>query len=48
MVLGISCKVLFFLYTTPFCCGVLGEENSWIIPCFSQKISNGSFSNSPP
>jgi len=48
MVLAISCKDLFFLSTTPFYCGVLGEENSWIIPCFSQNISNGSFSNSPP
>ena len=48
LVLAISCKDLFFLYTTPFCCGVLGEENSWMIPCFSQKISNGLFSNSPP
>jgi hypothetical protein len=48
MVLAISCKDLFFLSTTPFCCGVLGEENSWRIPWFSQKISKGSLANSPP
>jgi len=48
MVLAISCKDLFFLSTTPVCCGVVGEEKSWMIPCFSQKASNGSFLNSPP
>jgi len=48
MVLAISCKFLFFFSTTPFYCGVLREENSWTIPCFSQKVSNDSFSNSPP
>jgi hypothetical protein len=48
MVIAISCKGVFFLSPTPFCCGVLGEENSWRIACFSQKFSNSSFSNSSP
>ena len=46
--LTISCKDLSFLSIIPFCCGVLKEENLGNIPCFSQKFSEGSFSNSPP
>lgn len=42
------CKDMFFLSTTPFYSGVIGEDNSWRIPYFSHKNSKGSFSNSPP
>jgi hypothetical protein len=37
MVRAISRKDLVFLSTTPFYCGVLGEEKSWRIPCVSQQ-----------
>src|ERR1044072_4828002 len=43
MVLAISCKVLFFRSTTPFCCGVLGQEKSWEIPFGSNKPSKSLF-----
>src|ERR1044072_6521532 len=36
MVRAISCKVLFFLSTTPFCCGVLGQEKSWDMPILNK------------
>lgn len=32
MTLADSCKVLFLSSTTPFCRGVMGDENSWPIP----------------
>ncbi|PNY10276.1 cysteine-rich receptor-like protein kinase, partial [Trifolium pratense] len=43
-----SYKVLFFLSTTPFYCGVMGEENSWMMPSEAQKSENLEFSNSFP
>ena len=48
MVLEISCKVLFFRSTTPFCWGVLGQEKSWEMPFSLKNSSNFLFSNSPP
>jgi len=48
IVLAIYCKDMFFLSTTPFCFGVLGEENSWRTPCVSEKYSNCLFLNSSP
>jgi len=38
IVLAISCKALFSLSTTSFCCGVLGVEKLCVIP----KLSNSS------
>lgn len=37
-VLPISCKVLFFLSIIPFCCGVLGHEKLYEIPCSTKKV----------
>ena len=48
MVLAISCNVLFFRFTTPFCWGVLGQEKSCEIPFSLKNISSFLFSNSPP
>ena len=48
MVLAISCKVLFFLSTTPFCCEVIGQDKSWEIPFSSNRFSKYLFSNYPP
>src|ERR1044072_8226922 len=48
MVRAISCNVLFFLSTTPFCCEVLGQEKSWDMPFESKRFSRSLFSNSPP
>ena len=46
MTLAISCKVLFFILTTPFCYRVLGPENSCSRPLFPHIFSNKDFSNS--
>ena len=46
--LAISCRVLFFLSTTPFCWGVLGAAYRCLIPWLWQNLSNSSFWNSPP
>jgi len=35
IVLASSSSDLFFLSTTPFCCGVLGAEKLCLMPCFS-------------
>src|SRR4051812_27210610 len=48
MVLAISCRVIFFRSTTPFCCGVLGQEKSWAIPFSLKNSSKNLFSNLPP
>ena len=42
-------SILFLsIYTTPFCWGVIGVENSWDIPNLVQKDSIYEFSNSLP
>jgi len=43
MVLANSSKDLFFLSTTPFCCGVLGAEKLCEIPFSSQYVSKIAF-----
>ena len=44
--LAISWMILFFLSITPFCWGVIGVENSWVVPALMQKDSNWEFLNS--
>ena len=46
--LAISWITRFFVSNTLFCWGVLGAENSFLIPFFSQNNSNLAFSNSLP
>ena len=48
MTLAISWITLFFLSTTPFCWGVLGAENSCLVPWSLQKDPSLEFSNSLP
>ena len=48
MVSALSTRVLFFIYTTQFCRGVLGVGKLWLIPLYTQKTSSFAFSNSDP
>ena len=48
IVLPASIRVLFFLSTTPFCWGVPGAENCWVIPLTLQNSSITEFLNSVP
>ena len=48
IVLAISTIVLFFLSTTPFYWGVLGEENVCEMPFSLQNVLKNSFLNSVP